>query len=228
MRTTAIWLFALLLQAGTAHADLVFLTGSTRPLSVRSHRFEGTSVVLALRAGGEIVCDRALVERIEPDEVPYPDDVRAVVAAPAPIGGTMPVGDLVDLVSAQEGVDARLVHAVIRVESAYQPRALSPKGAMGLMQLMPETARQYGVRDPYDPRANIEAGVRHLKMLLQRFDVSLALAAYNAGEGAIQKYGGIPPYRETRDYVSRILELVGQRQGARPEARAAKGTPPPS
>jgi soluble lytic murein transglycosylase-like protein len=80
---------------------------------------------------------------------------------------------------------------------------------MGLMQLMPETARQYAVADPYDPASNIEAGIKHLKGLLQRFPtVALALAAYNAGEATVQRFGGIPPYRETRDYVTRILQLA--------------------
>jgi soluble lytic murein transglycosylase-like protein len=79
---------------------------------------------------------------------------------------------------------------------------------MGLMQLMPTTARQYAVANAYDARSNIEAGARHLRMLLDRFDVSLALAAYNAGEGAVRRFGGIPPYPETRDYVRRILRLV--------------------
>jgi soluble lytic murein transglycosylase-like protein len=97
---------------------------------------------------------------------------------------------------------------MIQVESAYQPGARSRKGAMGLMQLMPETAKQYSVSNPYDPRANIDAGIRHLKSLLQQFDVSLALAAYNAGEAAVRKFGGVPPYRETRQYVTRILQLI--------------------
>jgi soluble lytic murein transglycosylase-like protein len=107
-------------------------------------------------------------------------------------------------------VDARLVRALIQVESAYKPTARSPKGAMGLMQLMPETARQYALGNPYDPRANIDAGIRHLKSLLQQFDESLALAAYNAGESAVRKFNGIPPYRETQQYVSRILQLRKQ------------------
>jgi soluble lytic murein transglycosylase-like protein len=77
------------------------------------------------------------------------------------------------------------------------------------MQLMPETARQYGVRNAYVPAANLEAGIKHLRSLLDRFDVSLALAAYNAGEAAVRRFGGIPPYRETRDYVSRVLALAG-------------------
>ena len=80
---------------------------------------------------------------------------------------------------------------------------------MGLMQLMPSTAREYKVRNPFDPRANIDAGVKHLKSLIDRFGVELALAAYNAGEGAVRKFNGVPPYRETRNYVSRILSLAG-------------------
>jgi soluble lytic murein transglycosylase-like protein len=81
---------------------------------------------------------------------------------------------------------------------------------MGLMQLMPATARQYALADPYDPAANIEAGVKHLKSLLQRLPVALALAAYNAGEAAVQRFNGIPPYAETRNYVSRILAIAGR------------------
>jgi soluble lytic murein transglycosylase-like protein len=102
------------------------------------------------------------------------------------------------------------VRAVIQVESGYQERARSPKGAMGLMQLMPDTAKQYAVANPYDPTSNIEAGIKHLRSLLDRFPVSLALAAYNAGEAAIERFRGVPPYQETRDYVSRILQLASR------------------
>ena len=86
---------------------------------------------------------------------------------------------------------------------------------MGLMQLMPDTARRYAVRQPYDPAANIEAGTRHLRSLLDRFPLALALAAYNAGEAAVERFQGIPPYPETRDYVARILQLVGGRAETR-------------
>ena len=110
----------------------------------------------------------------------------------------------------EQGVSVKLVRAVIQVESAYQERARSRKGAMGLMQLMPETARQYGVSNPYDPLSNIEAGIKHLKGLMERLPLALALAAYNAGEAAVARFHGVPPYPETQAYVGRILRLLGQ------------------
>lgn len=110
----------------------------------------------------------------------------------------------------EQGVDANLVRAVIQAESAYNPRAVSGKGAMGLMQLMPATARAYNVFDAFDPAENIRAGVAYLKSLLLKYraNLELALAAYNAGPGAIAKYGEVPPYRETRQYVAKIRKAV--------------------
>lgn len=108
----------------------------------------------------------------------------------------------------KNGVSADLVRAVIQVESAYNPSAVSPKGAMGLMQLMPATAAEFGVRDPFEPEQNIGAGVAYLKRLLDRYDqrVELALAAYNAGPGNVEKYGDVPPFRETRNYIKKVTE----------------------
>jgi soluble lytic murein transglycosylase-like protein len=198
-------------SAVPARAEIVFFT-SGRTMSVKNHRADGDSVVLELRSGGEIVCESSIIARFAPDEVPYPEpevERPIVVAAVEPVSD-VPYGAMIDRFSAEQNVPAKLVRAVIQVESAYHERARSPKGAMGLMQLMPATARQYAVADPYDPASNIEAGIKHLKSLLQRLPVALALAAYNAGEGAVQRFNGIPPYPETRNYVSRILSIANR------------------
>src|SRR5262245_41977366 len=131
-------------------------------------------------------------------------------------------GDEIQEISGRYGVDASLVHAVIGAESAGNPWAVSRKGAQGLMQLMPRTASALGVRDSFNPRENIEGGVRHLRYLLDRYpgNVSLALAAYNAGEGAVDYYRGIPPFPETQQYVQKILERTGTVQAA------GESTPP--
>jgi hypothetical protein len=116
----------------------------------------------------------------------------------------------IDEAAARHHVDPNLVRALVKVESNFNPRAVSSKGAMGLMQLMPATARKYDVRNPFDAAQNVDAGVRHLKGLLENFggDVSLSLAAYNAGQGAVERNRGIPPYTETRNYVRRITSLM--------------------
>lgn len=106
-------------------------------------------------------------------------------------------------------MDPDLIHAVIRTESGYDPRAVSPKGAMGLMQLIPATARRFGVEDPFDPKQNIEGGTSYLKYLLGLFggDLALSLAAYNAGENSVMRQGGVPPFPETEEYVRRVRRL---------------------
>ena len=111
-------------------------------------------------------------------------------------------------ISSRHGVDPQLVESVIRAESAFNPTAVSRTGARGLMQLMPKTAVALGVRDSFNPRENIEGGVRHLRYLLDRYpgNVPFAVAAYNAGEGAVDAHRGIPPYAETQQYVQRVLQ----------------------
>ncbi len=161
--------------------------------------------------------------------------VRRVAVVPAP--GKTRADALVELglspadidalahrLAKQYGMDPLLVQAVIQVESNYDPFAVSPKGARGLMQLMPGTARTLSVRNSFNPLENIEAGVRHLKGLLQRFGgrEKEALAAYNAGAGAVARYGGVPPYRETTDYVTKVGRKV---EGAR-RAEADKPASP--
>lgn len=195
-----------------ASADIVHLaTGAT--LSVERHELAGDRIVLHLRAGGSIVCDRSLVLRVTADEVPYPDpadeEEGTVSSSSASAPRTSRFSHLIRAAAGRHGIDPRLLEAVIAVESNFEHRARSAKGAMGLMQLMPGTARQYAVDNPYDPARNIDAGARHLRLLLDRFELRLALAAYNAGEGAVRRHGGIPPFPETRAYVARILSLLG-------------------
>jgi hypothetical protein len=118
----------------------------------------------------------------------------------------------INRIAAQHRLEPALLHAVISAESSYNPWAVSPKGAMGMMQLMPGTADRFGVGNPYDPIANMDGGARYLRWLLDQFnDTRLAVAAYNAGEGAVQKYGNqIPPYRETQGYVVKVLDYYQQ------------------
>lgn len=204
-----------LMPAASASAEIVFLA-SGRTLSIKQHRDEGNAIVMTLRDGGEVTCNKDVIDRIVADEVPHPDPVTVSAQAAAPASSSAaslleatPYGDIITSVAQAHGVDPLLVSALIEVESGYKPRARSNKGAMGLMQIMPATAREYNVRNPFDPRANIEAGITHLKSLIDRWGVELGLAAYNAGEGAVEKFNGIPPYRETRTYVSRILAIAG-------------------
>jgi soluble lytic murein transglycosylase-like protein len=121
----------------------------------------------------------------------------------------------IDQAAERHHVDPNLVRAVIKVESNFNPNAVSRKGAMGLMQLMPQTARQLNVGNPFDPEENVDAGVRHLKQLIDNYggDIQLSLAAYNAGEGAVQRSAGIPHYAETQNYVKRITNLYGSPEG---------------
>jgi soluble lytic murein transglycosylase-like protein len=202
-----------LLVPTLAAADIVRLTNG-RILTVDQARFSGDVVILSMRGGGEIRAPRDLVAELRPDEVPYAQAAAIEALATSPTAATGPrwtvaaVRSLVDRIARHVGLDERLAQAVVQTESNYEPLAVSARGAMGLMQIMPAVASQYGVTDPFDPEKNLEAGMSYLRSLLQRFDLRRALAAYNAGESAVARYGGVPPYRETQAYVERVLAAV--------------------
>lgn len=138
---------------------------------------------------------------------------------------SIPFGELIKTAAEKHEVDPILVLAVIEAESSFEKEARSPRGALGLMQLMPSTGRWMGARNLLDPEQNIEAGTRYLKYLESRFkgDLDRQLAAYNAGEGTVRRYGGIPPYRETRQYVTRVMENYERRTAELAEIRTARG-----
>lgn len=158
----------------------------------------------------------SLVESVE-SVVPFEVVERYVLALP---GDKRRHAQLIQRLAPQFDVDARLALAIARAESNFDPRALSPKNAMGLMQLIPDTATRFGVRNAFDPEQNVRGGLAYLRWLLERFngDVALASAAYNAGEGTVDRFGGVPPYAETRHYVQRILHFYRSPRHARPGA----------
>jgi soluble lytic murein transglycosylase-like protein len=159
-----------------------------------------------------------------------PRSGRLVRSTLRPAGEKTPapeVKKLAESIAAKHELEPLLVDSVIRYESNYDPQAVSPKGAMGLMQLIPATARRFGVSDTFHPEQNIEGGVKYLKYLMELYngDEKLALAAYNAGEGAVARYKGVPPYPETQDYVRKISKRLGETRAER--SAAAKPQPEP-
>lgn len=211
------------LVAPPAGAELIVLD-SGRHYKASGFEVSGEQVRVALFTGGTITLPLSRVERIVDDEVmPQPDPPPQSAAVPAsdfswrfaegqPVPDA-PFGELIYETAKRHQLNPALVAALVRAESAYDSKAVSHKGAQGLMQLMPATARRFGLAagESFVPERNIEAGTRYLAWLLQRFDgdVARALAAYNAGEGTVDRYGGIPPYRETRTYVKRIYTTLG-------------------
>ena len=217
--------FCALLLAGSvspAAAELVVLDNG-RFFKVARYDLRDDSAVLELRSGGRLELPLDRIERVVDDEV-VPEEEQEDLDIPerqtlpvyyaegqdAPDG---PWSRQIFETAKRHYVNPAVVTAVVRAESAFDPRAVSHKGARGLMQLMPATARRFGVgsEDIFDPARNLDAGVRYLRWLLDRFDgeLHLALAAYNAGEGTVERYGGVPPYRETRSYIRRIYRSLG-------------------
>jgi soluble lytic murein transglycosylase-like protein len=194
----AILLGLLLAAPGAPARAEIALLSSGLTLKLDGHRVEDGLVLLALKGGGEMGVPPAAVRGFVPDEV--------LEELQVPAGGSL--RDLAAAAARRHGLDPDLVVAVVSVESGFRPQAVSPKGAQGLMQLMPRTASSLGVADAFDPAQNLDGGTRHLGQLLTLYggDLARALAAYNAGEGAVDRHGGVPPYRETRAYVKKVLE----------------------
>jgi hypothetical protein len=213
---------AVTLGAGApARAELAVLTNGA-VLRVDSYELrDGDRVRFGLRAGGFVTLGIERVERIVDDEI-VPDPTSLEPERPAPFAldfaadhgvPESPYGDVLFEAARRHALNPRLLAAMARAESAYDAAALSRKGARGLMQVMPATAERFGVRpdELWDPTRNVEAGARYLRFLVDRFggDLTRVIAAYNAGEGAVDRYGGVPPYRETRGYVARVLRYLG-------------------
>ncbi len=180
-------------------ADIAVLTNG-QTFKVTTQRVEEGLVYLSLKDGGEIGLPAASLRGVVPDEV-----IEEVARSPAE-GDAL--RELATTAARRHGLDPGLVLAVVSVESAFRPEAVSRKGAQGLMQLMPATAASLGVKDAFDPVENLDGGSRHLGSLLTLYggDLVNALAAYNAGAGAVARHRGVPPYRETRAYVKKVLE----------------------
>ena len=218
---TAVLVFA----ANAASASIaVFVDGRTQKID--AYAVEEDVVHLTLQGGGKISLPLLRVDRIVDDEVVTPE-VVAEVKQIVEEGGVFPrrswrfsedsmplweskYNEIIVKAARYHDVDAALVSAVIKAESDYNAKTVSHKGARGLMQLMPATAKRFGVRDSFDPEQNIYAGTKYLRWLLDKFDgnADLAVAGYNAGEGNIMKYDGVPPFRETVNYINRIARHI--------------------
>lgn len=223
LRAQFVALAALLaLSASALAADLAVLRNG---FSIRHQRREvrGATTRLYLESGGQtgwIDVPTAGIAAYQREEVETPDP-----ASPADPAG-IPV--LVDAASDRHQVDPDFINSVIKAESGFNPRARSPKGAQGLMQLMPATASKLGVMNAYEPGVNIEGGTRYLRQLLEQYhgDAVKALAAYNAGPQRVEQYQGVPPYRETRNYVRRVITDFNHKKLAQQKAEAAAARPP--
>ncbi|HEY3171627.1 MAG TPA: lytic transglycosylase domain-containing protein [Thermoanaerobaculia bacterium] len=209
---------AVLFATVPARAELIVFTNG-RTVKAVGYQVTGDEVEIRLRGGGSYQVDMALVDRIVEDEVEVSEVEVKEVGFDEKVAYDLSYKEerkplfktaydaMIQAEAKKHDVDASLVSAVIRAESNYEPKAVSRKGARGLMQLMPATAQRLAVARPFDPASNVAGGVRYLRELLERFHhrPELVLAAYNAGENAVTAYHGVPPYRETIGYVKRIL-----------------------
>ncbi len=218
-------MIALLLSATSASASIA-LFADGRTMKIETYAVDQDTIHLHLNGGGKLSLPLARIERIVDDEI-VTAEVVAEVKKIVEEGGVFPrrswrysdhsrplfssgFNEIIIEASQKFDVDAALVSAVIKAESDYNPKIVSHKGARGLMQLMPATAKRFGVANSFDPRENIHGGTRYLRWLLNKFDgnADLAVAAYNAGEGNVMKYDGVPPFRETVNYINRIAKHI--------------------
>jgi hypothetical protein len=200
-------LLSLCLDPGITPGDTVILRNG-RMLKITSYALDGPNLKMQLEGGGEVVCPVYTVRKIEKKSL-YSDRKAPADLAEQFGSGREDIYRIIETAADRFDVDARLVAAIVSVESGFNAGAVSPRGAKGLMQLMPETADMYRIKDIFNPEENIECGVRHLKTLMAVYDdnLPLVLAAYNAGQGTVQKYRGIPPYPETRNYIEKVTAL---------------------
>ncbi len=210
------------LLAGTAMAGEYAVLANGNRLHIDRHEADGAKVRL-YNGTGFVEMDSTVVRGYEAEEdvAPAPAPPQATAAPETPAIRVAPPAptplELADAAADRYGLPRALVRSVMAAESGFQPFAISPKGAVGLMQLMPGTAQDLGA-DPYDPAQNVDAGARYLRDLLEKYNYGLrhALAAYNAGPGAVDKYNGIPPYRETIDYIVRIEKKLRAAEAIKP------------
>lgn len=208
-RYILLWL-ALGAAAPAARAEYAVLRSGQR-LHITGYERAG-SVVRLHMAGGRVEVASEDIVAMEPEDY-FP-------APPKPVPLNVPFAEMIRASAQKHGVEQELIASVIAVESNFNPRAVSPKLARGLMQLLPEVARRFAVADVFDPGQNIDAGTRYLKELLARYnqDLALTLAAYNAGPDRVEQYRGVPPFYETRNYVRRVTQDLSKRKTRKPTA----------
>lgn len=210
---------------GAAAADTLYLrTGKTLKIDTLSCN---ASACVATLEGGAIGIRAIDIERVEPDEEVDAEPVVPVASPAGVVDSTrQDIERMIEDAARKYALPRSLVRAVARAESALDPAAVSPRGALGVMQLMPGTARELGIDNAFDPAQNIDAGARLLRQFLERYEgrVAEALAAYNAGPGAVAKHNGVPPYRETHGYIRRVVKdfETAERQGAASKAVGQK------
>jgi hypothetical protein len=194
-------MLAMVAGAPVARADYALLRSGLR-LHITGYENQGDRVLLTVSGGTVDIASNDLVS-VEPEENFEPIPVP-------PLASNTPYGQFIRAAAQKHGLDEKLVTRVIAAESNFNPKAVSRKQALGLMQLLPKTAAQYSVADVFDPAQNIEGGTHYLQDLLEKYrgNLKLALAAYNAGPEMVERYGGIPPFAETQSYVKRILSQL--------------------